>query len=1560
GESPDAWETKVSRYERDPGKARRHRETYATLMGRDVEDISNEDMVNMGLSQTENMRTKLQSLKDQGQGFTRKGADKYGRTLAQWDDPAIMEDITGTMGNAGYFSKYNYKQVERDMASGKLEKDLGKEERSWFEAARDQPVNLVAGAIDMGSTLAQFAVAGGSLSVGQPLSPALRALSQNKAVQEFFTAFDENTDRAKTIFTSQGQNDRERFDKKESALLAPLYGIRKKAYQEENPDAPEWHADVAATLDDAGDRIEYLIEEPGRILDGGFESGFYTLGIGMVGKAATKAALRQMNGRVMKELTEAGATPGQALASANRYAASKEGQKALKRVSTATGVSTVALTEGMSTSAEVYSSIMGMSEEEGNQSEKYRELRSAGLSHDAAKSRLASKAFANTFAAVTILAGVTSAVTGAGSFEAGFLSRMTGLIGKSGTGVSKNNMIRRGLEHTGRFTGNIMGPGARETVEEGIQSGGGELLSQINKQEATGKRPGPGVGTAMAEGALIGLGTGVAMASMGEAGGALLGGARVAAKALGKSASDLDEANTNVALAPEGTADVGGNAETMLDTLDSSETTAGAELERLFKNIDTAAKANEPSPHNVEQFEAALSTWIKENPELTAKEIKTMELRVAKVRSEFAVQLAGEASDIEEEFTPEEIMDDKYKVAVMMKAHASGKYKYTGEDPTLKNMLGAARAVQEAVDSAVEVSLNARDPKAPNAAAVHEEKMGFGRGKFGLGLQGHAQAIQKAIGVGKTAYTAADLNLGRFLNTQANKLNAYSELIRRMNPRGGLNERPADIEADVNKKYKTNIHYTSGSAALFKSMQTELQEMGKVRSALGEAAKLEFGAKDATVKQAIENPLPTIVEEEAKPTKPVEAAKPTKPQTAGKGRRTAQTVEAERKALLKQRDAETKAYIEEHGETVSAGALRKALDKIVAKYTAKIAALPPSDLGRITQLAQEAFDKADAAFEESQSPANTLAMLKADAALKVAKAAEEHEAQLDSKIGQGKAKATALQELVLQEQRAAARGVDTPHSIAERAKLDVATEIAEQAAEKEETPKTSEADGSPAGSQAEAKPKVPATEAGETEGKSNAMTLKRYRLLGENIAYNNDRIGIAEMPTNRQSGHRKSAEQLAKGKEHAAKLKAENKEMAAEMAEMEKEFPGIAEEQSKQQKAAVDARQTAQQKAEQRPARDINDQFLKDIKEMSLLGLQRLLFGKKKKLEGLDKSDGELYGIVDSERIALEQEIASRSDPALEEVETQDVAEPDTELDERTTYIEKAKAFITRSYPRFLDHIIFAEYSPRKTAVTEYAYFTRKTGKVTVFLGAMADSNFSATKVGWIVAHELFHAGFQMAFGEKLRVILYRAGLNSEIQELAHAIADHRKEDYRAISHIEEALVELATARKRGDFAPLQKRYGWVAPAELTVETKRNMRDWIQAVGQMIKALTGSKTALTSAEILNVIDIAGTGADAMRREEASVVDDQVTAPEEETEEGEAAASLSEPLPGPTDPQVSNEASETPNVADEAPVQPDETSEQEEKPQERVSRKPANTEEEKHLLKTTETIGKHET
>jgi hypothetical protein len=139
----------------------------------------------------------------------------------------------------------------------------------------------------------------------------------------------------------------------------------------------------------------------------------------------------------------------------------------------------------MSNSVESYAAIVGMTEEEAMQSEKYRALREAGADHESALQTIGEGVFLRTLATTAVIAGLASKATGVAGFEGNLFTRgkVGSLPGRTPWGkLSNRGKTIRAAQRTGRLTADatrFVGPAAtKEFFEESIQSGGGAYLSQ--------------------------------------------------------------------------------------------------------------------------------------------------------------------------------------------------------------------------------------------------------------------------------------------------------------------------------------------------------------------------------------------------------------------------------------------------------------------------------------------------------------------------------------------------------------------------------------------------------------------------------------------------------------------------------------------------------------------------------------------------------------------------------------------------------------------------------------------------------------------------------------------------------------------------------------------------------------------------------------------------------------------------------------------------------------------------------------------------------------------------
>lgn len=540
GRTLDSYETNPDTYAERPEKFAAHRRSYAKAYGLDEEDVTVDDLVIAGESQKRKFRDKLRGMADENGRirYRQRGMDADDRMLAELDPSQV--NLSGRQDNARYDTRFNYEQRLSDAVSGETgDQAFGRGDRNLKTAAKDQVVNFVGGAGNMANDLLQGA-------------GALVGVNNIPGVDEGHGFVRDKIDQFKQAFNSPQQQRRERLEQERNELQSEFFNVQKEKYiKDGNSDL---NSSIRAGIDEFTNSVGNIIENPGAILDKTVESLPYMLGVAAAGRKATQVATSNLQREILKntgvqknitrglektkglkgtkgKFQSAQALDATARFHTNKFLASPAGQKYLKRYATVTGISTVGITEGLSTSAEVYDSIVNMSEDQARNSDKYLEMREKGMSHEKAVNELAESAHLQTLLTVTLAAGAASAITGAGAFEG---QLFTGLRtarkatqaaaktveetlkkeGKKSALKSAAKLVGTGVVKTGKF----LGPSAaKEGGEELLQSGGGEFLSQLASFEATGKEVGPGVGRAAGEGFVIGAASGAgAQATLGS------------------------------------------------------------------------------------------------------------------------------------------------------------------------------------------------------------------------------------------------------------------------------------------------------------------------------------------------------------------------------------------------------------------------------------------------------------------------------------------------------------------------------------------------------------------------------------------------------------------------------------------------------------------------------------------------------------------------------------------------------------------------------------------------------------------------------------------------------------------------------------------------------------------------------------------------------------------------------------------------------------------------------------------------------------------------------------
>jgi hypothetical protein len=239
-------------------------------------------------------------------------------------------------------------------------------------------------------------------------------------------------------------------------------------------------------------------------------------------------------------------------AAADKFMKTAAGKKAAAKASEAAGIGNAAISEAMSNALQTKAEILAMTEKdlvEGSPS--YNSLRKQGLSHEDAQMRTSNVAFDIVTALVLPTAGLTSKVTGAAGLE--------------GALFTKGSKVGATILKSGAAT-------AIEGVEEGIQSGTGQVFQNLAKRETgdSTQQLDVSVGEAIGQGVVVGAGTGLTLNSM-STGGALLSGAsddvksvvKQADKAIKQGAKVLASATDSTAVK---TAKATGDASTVVDT----------------------------------------------------------------------------------------------------------------------------------------------------------------------------------------------------------------------------------------------------------------------------------------------------------------------------------------------------------------------------------------------------------------------------------------------------------------------------------------------------------------------------------------------------------------------------------------------------------------------------------------------------------------------------------------------------------------------------------------------------------------------------------------------------------------------------------------------------------------------------------------------------------------------------------------------------------------------------------------------------------------------------------
>jgi hypothetical protein len=824
GFSVDSFETNPSYYVANPKRLEHHRRTFAKLYGWKPEDVKIQDLTNLGKIQKRRLQQNIEQLR--GVGFQRQGVGAYNRTLAQFEDESVFQHAKDTTGNASYFAPSNILGRARDLNTGELQKLERPRNRNILQTlVTDPAVNFSVGALRAANTMVQ----------------GLTAALPGKAPDAFFEKNKERLETIKDVLNSEEQLFRERMDSKHSALNPELFQMRYERNLQRR--MPENHARIKAAYSEYKDRLRYLKDNPGRAFDALFESLPYMIGVGAVGRLATSAALRNVGKKALENATKKGLKGEARQAYANkqikRFINSKGGQAAINRTAEKTGVTTVGITEGLTTAGEAYSSIIGMTEKEAQESETYRALRAEGKSHEDALNEMAESTLYKTLFSVAGLAAVASRYTGAGAFEAGLFR--AGAVKPVEQAVTKQAAKGGVIRKTARKAGELgvkytkfAGPaGAREFAEETIQSGGGELISQIFSTEATGEAVGPGVGAATAEGGVVGFLSGIGAQTV-------TGGAKKLVQAYKRgSESGYDKyiGGDGIRIS-DGKATAGGGIAAVHIASKKKGYDPVSTFENLF--VETAANFKQEKEVNLEQFNALeyhFSNAV-ESGKFSVKDLANYRDAMEQLTQGYTNKLTKEVEAVLEKDKQGKPLTG-YENSVLGEAQRRelsivDKKNVKDASEHVKKYLKHSDRINTLIKQAEEASANTipeiaeiTGDKTAELRRVANEKLGDGIGSKGLGLEGYRRQMSDAIATGDSkVFDNLRVRFANFLKSQRNKVTDLNKLIGNAEELVAQNQDPEGIKVG-------NYTYQAGKTERLREiLSDELQVMEDVRNEL--------------------------------------------------------------------------------------------------------------------------------------------------------------------------------------------------------------------------------------------------------------------------------------------------------------------------------------------------------------------------------------------------------------------------------------------------------------------------------------------------------------------------------------------------------------------------------------------------------------------------------------------------------------------------------------------------------------------------------------------------------
>jgi hypothetical protein len=410
------------------------------------------------------LEAELQRRVDAGEPleFIDQGLDDYGRTLGRFEGD-FFKNLSNRENNASYESEYNVDRRLADTFKGEFtEQRILETERSGLRGALDQPVNFFAGLGGLVVELGDF--------VGNVYGSRFGENDKKNFRKEQEALVGGTKDAIASVrnaLNSEGQIQARAMAQRSSMLQSELFRLRRDTYMESGEG--EITANLLAASEQAANTVTNLLQDPGRVIDASFESMPYMFAVGGVARLASTAKMASLQRGVLTRLLKEGADPETAIATASRFLGSKAGQRAVNNAAESAGMATVGLMEGASSATAVYGRIMAMTPEEASQSKTYRDLIAKNMSHEDALREMAKKAFNLTFLTVAAGAAFAGKATGAVGFEARLF-----------------NKFAQGRQSIGASTIRIGQNASKETGEEFLQAGGGQLAQDVAYTASTG------------------------------------------------------------------------------------------------------------------------------------------------------------------------------------------------------------------------------------------------------------------------------------------------------------------------------------------------------------------------------------------------------------------------------------------------------------------------------------------------------------------------------------------------------------------------------------------------------------------------------------------------------------------------------------------------------------------------------------------------------------------------------------------------------------------------------------------------------------------------------------------------------------------------------------------------------------------------------------------------------------------------------------------------------------------------------------------------------------------